>query len=79
MKDDLLLACHECDLLHRIKPLPEGQTAVCSRCGAELCSHKRDSFERSLALTLAGLILFIMANAYPCLISKKAPCSCQPH
>jgi paraquat-inducible protein A len=71
MKDDLLLACHECDLLHRIKPLPEGQTAVCSRCGAELCSHKRDSFERSLALTLAGLILFIMANAYPLLDIKQ--------
>ena len=34
-------------------------------------SHKRDSLDRSLALTLTGLILFAMANAYPLLAIKS--------
>lgn len=71
MHTDSLMACHECDLLHRIDGLPEGGTSVCSRCGAILVSHKRDSLDRSLALTLTGLILFVMANAYPILEIKS--------
>ena len=51
--------------------MPEGGTSVCSRCGAILVSHKRDSLDRSLALTLTGLILFVMANAYPILEIKS--------
>ena len=71
MNDNFLIACHECDLLHRIDGLPEGGTSICSRCGAILVSHKRDSLDRSLALTLTGLILFVMANAYPILEIKS--------
>ena len=71
MHTDSLMACHECDLLHRIDGLPEGATSICSRCGAVLVSHKRDSLDRSLALTLTGLILFAMANAYPLLAIKS--------
>ena len=51
--------------------MPEGGTSICSRCGAILVSHKRDSLDRSLALTLTGLILFVMANAYPILEIKS--------
>ena len=71
MHTDSLMACHECDLLHRIDGLPEGATSICSRCGAVMVSHKRDSLDRSLALTLTGLILFAMANAYPLLAIKS--------
>ncbi len=71
MQSDYLMACHECDLLHRIDGLPEGATSLCSRCGAVLVSHKRDSLDRSLALTLTGLVLFAMANAYPILEIKS--------
>jgi len=71
MHTDSLMACHECDLLHRIDGLPEGATSICSRCGAVLVSHKRDSLDRSLALTLTGLVLFAMANAYPILEIKS--------
>jgi paraquat-inducible protein A len=60
-----LIACHECDLIHRVDAVPEGSVARCSRCGALLYQHKRDSLERTLALTVTGLILFVVANAFP--------------
>ena len=60
-----LIACHECDLLHRSQSLPPGGTARCVRCGAALYKHKRNSLDRVLALTVSGLILFIIANIYP--------------
>jgi paraquat-inducible protein A len=66
-----LMACHECDLLHRLGTLSEGQVAVCVRCGAVLHQKKPNSFDRSLALTIAGLILFAMANAYPLIAIKS--------
>jgi paraquat-inducible protein A len=62
---DAIIACHECDLIHRRQPLPNGGTARCIRCGAKLYSRKRNSLDRVLALTLAALILFIVANVYP--------------
>jgi paraquat-inducible protein A len=65
-----LIACHECDLLHRVEPLPDGAVARCIRCGAVLYRQKRNSLDRSLALTMAGLILFVLANAFPLLAFK---------
>ena len=62
---DSLIACHDCDLIHRINPLPAKGTAVCIRCGAVLYKHKPNSLERTLAFALAGLILFILANSFP--------------
>ena len=60
-----LIACHECDLLHRIYPLHYGERAKCSRCGASLYARKRDSFEHTTILALASLIFFILANVFP--------------
>ena len=71
MHKNTLTACHECDALHRLGQVAEGQKAVCVRCGAVLYHHKSNSFERSLALCLAGVILFVMANAYPLLEIKS--------
>lgn len=65
------IACHECDLLYELPPLPEGSVAKCSRCGAVLQSHKRDSLDRTLSWTIAGLILFALANTYPFLALKS--------
>jgi paraquat-inducible protein A len=67
---DKMIACHECDLIHRIQPLAEGTIARCSRCGAGLHRHKRNSLERTIALTFAGLILFVLANSFPFLAMK---------
>lgn len=60
-----LMACHECDLLHHIHHLPKGGVAKCRRCGAELHRSKQDTINRTLALTIAGLVLFIVANTFP--------------
>lgn len=64
---EAFIACHECDLLHAMPTLPDGGSARCTRCGARLCARKDDCLERVLALTLAGLILFALANAFPLL------------
>ena len=62
---DAFIACHECDVIHRIKPLPAKEAAHCIRCGAVLYKHKPNSMERTLAFAFAGLILFILANSFP--------------
>jgi len=60
-----LIACHECDLLHRVHPLRYGERAKCSRCGAALYAKKRDSFEHTITLALTSLIFFTLANVFP--------------
>lgn len=67
---DPLIACHECDLIHRVKPLPKKGVANCTRCGSVLYRHKPNSLERTLALSLAGLVLFMLANSFPFLALK---------
>jgi paraquat-inducible protein A len=62
---DAFIACHDCDLIHRIKPLPAKGAANCIRCGAVLYKHKPNSLDRTLAFAIAGLILFILANSFP--------------
>ena len=65
MKHAHLIACHECDLVHQLGEIPPGGAARCSRCGATLYRPKADSLNRTLALTLAGVILYIIANTHP--------------
>ncbi|MGD8542439.1 MAG: paraquat-inducible protein A [Desulfobacteraceae bacterium] len=60
-----LMACHDCDLLYRMPAVPHGMTATCGRCGAVLARPKRNGLERSLALAMAGLVLFLLANSFP--------------
>lgn len=60
-----LMACHDCDLLYRMPAVPDGMTATCGRCGAVLAKPKPNSLERSLALAVAGLVLFVLANSFP--------------
>jgi paraquat-inducible protein A len=65
-----LVACHDCDLLNQI---PDGATTtlLCARCGAVLHRHRPNSIDRSLALTLAALILFVVALSFPFLAMKS--------
>lgn len=65
------IACHECDLIHHLPPLPEGGVSKCIRCGAVLHVYKRNSLDRTLSLTIAGLILFVLSNIYPFLAMKS--------
>jgi paraquat-inducible protein A len=59
------VACHECDLLQTEPELAPGQTARCVRCNAFLARNPPDSLDRTLALTLTAVVLYIVANAYP--------------
>lgn len=68
MSAPVLVACLECDLLHRQAKLPPGGEARCTRCGARLYRGAQpDANERALALALAACILFVLANAFPIL------------
>lgn len=65
------IACHECDLIHRIPPLPEKAAARCIRCGCVLFRVKKDSINRTLAWTISGLILYVVAVTFPFLAMKS--------
>ncbi|MFV0934310.1 paraquat-inducible protein A [Pseudomonas jessenii] len=60
-----LVACHECDLLMRKPKLAHGEKAMCPRCGYELYANRYNVVQRSLALVIAALLLFIPANFLP--------------
>ncbi len=60
-----LIACHECDLIHNLGDVPSGGVARCVRCGCSLYRPKHDSLNRTLALVLTGIILFVIANTHP--------------
>jgi paraquat-inducible protein A len=60
-----LIACHECDLLQREVAVPLGGVLLCRRCHAELYRNRADSLERSLAFSLAAVVLFVVSNLYP--------------
>ena len=65
-----VIACHECGLIQRMRPLPVGARACCGRCGAVLYRERRDSLHRVLMLTFAALILFVLAHAFPFMTFK---------
>ncbi len=55
------IECQDCDLL--LPPHREGQS--CPRCAAPIRRRKPQSISRTIALTLAALLLYIPANIYP--------------
>ena len=59
------ILCHECDKLHQVVPIQVGGKARCVRCGGVLYTHRPDSVNRTIAWTLAGVVLFIVANVFP--------------
>jgi paraquat-inducible protein A len=65
MPHDSLTECLECGLLQRIPAVPTGGAAQCVRCGGILHRHRPDSLNRTLALTIAGIVLFVVANSFP--------------
>jgi paraquat-inducible protein A len=65
MSAEHIVACHDCDALHRVPPLRERAVARCRRCGAVLRSRRRDSVEGVLALSVAALVMFVVANSFP--------------
>lgn len=60
-----LIACHDCDLLQRQVALQPHEVARCSRCGSVLYRCRNNSINRTLMLSLAALIMFVLANIFP--------------
>ena len=60
-----LVACPECDALHRRKPIRPGAKARCVRCGAVLYRHSRLSPQDMAPLLLGTLVVFLIANLFP--------------
>jgi paraquat-inducible protein A len=67
LRDASLIACPDCDLLQRLPELSPGASARCPRCDRELWRRREDSLNRTLALTLAAGVLYVVANAVPML------------
>jgi paraquat-inducible protein A len=60
-----LIVCEECDAVYHRPSLGRGEIARCLRCDAELDRHTGSRLERLLPLTVAALVLFAIANAFP--------------
>lgn len=67
------IACHACDLVQDIPPMPTGASARCARCGTVLFRAKVNSIDRTLAWTIAGLVLYAVAVTFPFLAMKSGP------
>ena len=60
--DAATLACPDCDLLQQLPPLPRGTKARCVRCGHVLAFRPPGPRDLPLALTVAAVICFVIAN-----------------
>ena len=67
LADASLVACPHCDLLQRLPKIAPGDSARCPRCDKELWRRQKDSVNRTLPLTLAALVLYVIANTVPML------------
>ncbi|HZR82478.1 MAG TPA: paraquat-inducible protein A [Candidatus Binatia bacterium] len=65
--DRAIVACPHCDLLQRLPELAVGVAARCPRCDWELRRRRADPLERTLALTLAAAVSYVIANTSPML------------
>ncbi len=54
-------ACPGCDLLVEIRPLDQNHRVICNRCGTTIVRSTRNSIEKVIAISIAGLLLFIPA------------------
>ena len=59
--------CPDCALFQTVPPLRPGQVADCRRCGAVLRRRRRNSLGTTVALSVTGLLLFLIAAATPLL------------
>ena len=65
MAGEALMACRECDTLQRVPVVAPGRKVLCRECGSFLYRHPKGGIDRPLALMLGGLLLYLLANAFP--------------
>jgi len=62
---DNYVICHQCFTLHEEVPIEDGSKALCSECGNILYRYDKQLINHGLALSITGLIFFILANIFP--------------
>lgn len=60
-----LIACPVCDLLQRQVDPPINGRLTCARCGTVLMTNRMDGFQRTLASSIASVILMTAAISLP--------------
>jgi paraquat-inducible protein A len=59
------IICEHCDTVHRREPVDGKAVAECVRCGGTLYRGGGANLDAMLALSVAGLFVLIISNAYP--------------
>jgi paraquat-inducible protein A len=62
---DNYIICHKCFTLNKEKTIEDGSKAYCSKCKAILYRYDSNLIDHGLALSIAGLIFFVLANTFP--------------
>ncbi len=62
---DDLVACPQCDTLHRAQTLPPGTRAYCQCCGVVLMTSQPAAVARVLSLALTAFVMMIAAISFP--------------
>lgn len=62
-----IMVCADCDLILPRKEPEYGYTLCCPRCGKRLAKSKSNSINKSLALSLTGLLMYLPAMLLPLL------------
>lgn len=62
---DYYIICHKCHTLHKKVAIKDGSKALCNKC--KMVLYRKDSrlVELGLAVSITGLIFFILANIFP--------------
>jgi paraquat-inducible protein A len=59
------LTCPMCGLVQTVSQPPRGHEAACGRCGWTLLRHSAHGVDRTLAFSLAALLMYAPANLLP--------------
>ena len=57
---DNFIICQQCYTLHEEVPIQDGTKACCSKCGAILYRYDSKLIDYGLALSITGIIFFIL-------------------
>ena len=68
---DHLIACPDCDLLLSKKEAPVGHSIICPRCGKTISRRTNDSIVKTLAISIAGLFIYLPAMLLPLMTMKS--------
>jgi paraquat-inducible protein A len=62
---DAYIICHQCYTLHEELKIKDGSEAYCSVCDGVLYRYNTKLIDHGLALSITGLIFFLLANFFP--------------